>query len=279
MSLSTAKQTAAQAKSASAPSISTGKHGPTGVGNGSWQPPLNSGRREFPDLIEADLDILAARLKPRRNGSGCFRVITVTHPEYQEAVCYSARLPFAVAAGQKVRVLGRREEYRGKPQIIFQARDIRLVSEPADNSDLFSIDATVARISVQHPDRAWKAFKVSTGGYESASGDIPFGIHDGQRLRLQGFKGAYMGKPQLLVIHAEPLGVEFADDRRRIFTQSKIPPRYFDGLFATLGPDFVARVNANPNLIGPALPKTKSAMRAKIKEAWSQSLGTRGFAG
>ncbi len=263
----TSKQAAAQAQSAPIPSFSAGEHEPSPDVSKSPQPSLNSDYRQRPDLIEADLNILAARLQPRRNGLGCFTVLTVAQPEYREAVCYSERLPFAIAAGQKLRVLGRRGEYQGKPQIIFKPSDIRLVSEAADNSDLIAIDATVARISVQKPDRAWKAFRISCAGFESAAGDIAFDIHDGQRLRLRGFRGVYMGKPQLLVIHAEPLGVEFADDRRRIFTQSKIPPRYFDGLFATLGPDFVARVNADPNLIVSGLPKTKSAMRAKIKEA------------
>jgi len=51
-----------------------------------------------------------------------------------------------VAAGQKVRVLGRRGEYRGKSQIIFQARDIQLVFEAVDNVDLISIDVTVERV-------------------------------------------------------------------------------------------------------------------------------------
>ena len=73
------------------------------------------------------------------------------------------------------------------------------------------------------------------GGFESASGEIPFDVHDGQRLRLRGFKGVYNGKPQLLVVQAEPLPVEYADDRRRIFGQNKIPARYFDDLIATLG--------------------------------------------
>ncbi len=76
-----------------------------------------------------------------------------------------------------------------------------------------------------------------------------------------------MGKPQLLVIHAEPLGVEYADDRRRIFAQNKIPPRYFDCLVAALGADFAARLSAEPALISSALPKIKPAMRAKIADA------------
>ncbi len=216
---------------------------------------------------EANLDILAARLKPRRNGSGCFTVLTVAHSEYRQAVCYSDQLPFVVAAGQKVRVLGRRAEYQGKPQIIFQARDIQLVSEAAGNSDLMSIDATIGRIYVQKPDRTWKAFSISCCGFKSAAGDITFDIHDGQRLRLRGFKGAYKGKPQLLVTHPEPLGVEYADDRRRIFTQSKIPSSYYDRLVVALGSEFAARVSVNPDLIASALPRTKPAVREKIADA------------
>ncbi len=182
-------------------------------------------------------------------------------------MCYSAQLPFAVGAGQKVRVLGKRGEYHGKPQIIFRPGDIQLVFEPADNPDLVSIDVTVGRVSVQNAGRTWKAFKISAGGYESASGEIPFDVHDGQRLRLRGFEGVYNGKPQLLVVQAEPLPVEYADDRRRIFGQNKIPARYFDDLVAAFGSDFPARISANPDLIASALPRIKSAMRAKIADA------------
>ena len=263
----TSNQSAAQAKSSSISSFPAGKHDPSSDVTRSSQPPPISDYRQHTDPIEADLNILAARLQARRNGSGSFTVLTVAQSEYQEAVCYSEQLPFAIAAGQKVRVSGRRVEYQGKPQIIFQPRDIKLISEAADNSDLISIDATVARISVQSPNRAWKAFRISCGGFESAAGDIAFAIHDGQRLRLRGFRGVYLGKPQLLVVHAEPLGVEYVDDRRRIYTQKKIPRRYFDRLIAALGEDFAALVTADPSLIGSLLPKTKSAMRAKIKEA------------
>ena len=76
-----------------------------------------------------------------------------------------------------------------------------------------------------------------------------------------------MGKPQLLVLHAEPLGVEYADDRRRIFTQNKIPPRYFDCFVAVLGSDFATRLRAEPALISSVLPKIKPTMRAKIADA------------
>jgi hypothetical protein len=179
----------------------------------------------------------------------------------------SEKLPFTIAAGQKVRVRGRRGEYQGKSQIIFQVGDIQLVSELADNVDLITIDATVARISVQNPCRAWKAFRISRGGFEGVAGNIAFDIHDGQRLRLRGFKGAYRDKPQLLVIHAEPLGVEDADDRRRIFARINIPPRYFDRLVAALGADFAARVSVEPALISSELPKIKPAMCAKIADA------------
>jgi hypothetical protein len=172
-----------------------------------------------------------------------------------------------ITGDQKVRVVGRRGEYQGKPQIIFQPRDIQLVSEPADNADLITIDATIGRISVQNPDRAWKAFRISCSGFESAAGDIDFDIHDGQRLRLRGFKGAYIGKPQLLVIHAEPLGVEYADDRRRIFAQNKIPSRYFDRFVAALGADFTTRLATEPALISSIFPKVKPAMCAKIADA------------
>ena len=218
-------------------------------------------------MIEADLDILAVHLRPRRNGSGCFTVLALARSDYQEDVCYSEKLPFSVVAGQKVCLRGRRGEYQGKSQILFQAGDIQLVSEPADNVDLITLDATVARISVQSPGRAWKAFRISCRGFEGAAGNITFDIHDGQRLRLRGFKGAYMGKPQLLVLHAEPLGVEYADDRRRIFTQNKIPPRYFDCLVAVLGSDFATRLRAEPALISSVLPKIKPTMRAKIADA------------
>jgi hypothetical protein len=187
-------------------------------------PPIDDRRATRPDLIEAELDILGVHLRPCRNGPGRFIVLVLANSDYQEAVCYSEKLLFMITWGQKVRVVGRRGEYQGKPQIIFQPRDIQLVSEPADNADLITIDATIGRISVQNPDRAWKAFRISCSGFESAAGDIDFDIHDGQRLRLRGFKGAYIGKPQLLVIHAEPLGVEYADDRRRIFAQNKIHP-------------------------------------------------------
>jgi exodeoxyribonuclease V alpha subunit len=218
-------------------------------------------------LIEADLDIQAVHLRPRRNGLGRFIVLVLANSEYQEAVCYSEKLPFTIAAGQKVRVRGRRGEYQGKSQIIFQVGDIQLVSELADNVDLITIDATVARISVQNPCRAWKAFRISRGGFEGAAGNIAFDIHDGQRLRLRGFKGAYRDKPQLLVIHAEPLEVEYADDRRRIFAQNKIPPRYFDRLVAGLGTDFAAPLSVQPTLISSVLPKIKPATYAKIADA------------
>ena len=230
-------------------------------------PPIDDRRIRRPDLIEADLDILAVHLRPRRNGSGCFTVLALARSDYQEDVCYSEKLPFSVVAGQKVCLRGRRGEYQGKSQILFQAGDIQLVSEPADNVDLITLDATVARISVQSPGRAWKAFRISCRGFEGAAGNITFDIHDGQRLRLRGFKGAYMGKPQLLVLHAEPLGVEYADDRRRIFTQNKIPPRYFDCLVAVLGSDFATRLRAEPALISSVLPKIKPTMRAKIADA------------
>jgi hypothetical protein len=267
MSLGTAKQTAAQAKSASASSFSANKYDPSRDVSEPSQPPLNSDNNRRSGLIEVDLDILAAHRRPRRNGSGCFSVLTVAHPEYREAVCFSAELPFAVAAGQKVRILGRRDEYQGKPQIILQAWDISLVAQAADNPDLVSVEVTVGRISMQSPSRTWKAFTISSGGFESASGDISFDIHDGQRLRLHGFKGAYKGRPQLLVTHAEPLDPDYADDRRRIFTQHKIQPRYADDLVATLGSDFAARVIEDPELIDSALPRTKTATRVKVREA------------
>ena len=206
-------------------------------------------------------------VRARRDGSLHVTALTVAHPEFREAVCFSGEFPFAPAPGQKVRLRGRPSDYKGKRQIIFEPRDITLLTQAADNPDLISIDATVGRVSAQSSDRAWKAFRISSGGYESASGDIPFGIHDGQRLRLKGFPGVYRGKPQLLVTHAVPLDPLYADDRRRIFTQNKIPPRYVDGLAAALGSDFAARVKAEPGLIGSALPRTKTATRAKILEA------------
>ena len=236
------------------------------LGSGLSQP-LKNGSVRQPDLIDGELNVLAVVLKPRRNGSGHFIVLSLAGCDYQEAVCYSDKLPFAIAAGQKVRIFGTRGEYRGKAQIIFRARDIRLISEPAANVDLISIDATVNRVSVQSPGRTWKAFRISRGGFEGAAGDIVFGIHDGQRLRLRGFKGAYLGKPQLLVVHAEPLEVEYADDRRRIFAQNNIPPRYFDHLVAGLGADFAARLSAEPILISSVLPKIKPATYSKIADA------------
>ena len=267
MSVSTARQAVAQSKSAPASGFVPDKRGSTRDASEPSQPPTSSSYYQGSEFIEAYLDILATRLRPRRDGSGCFIVLAVAHPEYQGAVCYSARLPFAVAAGQKIRVLGRRGEYRGKAQIIFRPGDMQLVFEPPVNPDLVSIDVTVGRVSVQNAGRTWKAFKISAGGYESASGEIHFDVHDGQRLGLRGFKGVYNGKPQLLVVQAEPLPVEYADDRRRIFGQNKIPARYFDGLVATFGSDFPAQISAIPDLIASALPRIKSAMRAKIADA------------
>jgi AAA domain/UvrD-like helicase C-terminal domain len=266
MSYNTARQAIAPSESALASSVSAGKHDPTRDVSGPWQPP-SSDSNQRPALTEICLDIVAVRLVQRRDGLGCFTVLSVAHPEYREAVCYSAQLPFSVAPGQKLQVRGRRADYQGKPQIIFNARDIQLVSEPADNPDLVSIEVTVGRVSAQNLSRTWKAFRVSAGVCESASGDIPFSIHAGQRLRLRGFKGVHNGKPQLLVVQAEPLPVEYADDRRRIFAQSKIPPRYFDCLVAAFGPDFPTRLGANSDLIAAALPRIRSPMRAKIADA------------
>jgi hypothetical protein len=210
---------------------------------------------------------VAARLYPRRDGLGYVRALVLAHPEYQQAVCFSGEFPFAVEPGQRVRIRGRPGGYRGKSQIKFEARDIALIAQAADNPDLVSIEATVGRVSIQTPEQAWKAFRISRAGYESASGEIPFGIHDGQRLRLEGFKGVYNDKPQLLVCRAEPLGVEYADDRRRIFSEFKIPGDYCDRLDAALGSDFAARVIADPELIGSTLRRTRTATRARIKEA------------
>jgi AAA domain len=236
-------------------------------GSGGSQTLLEKGGIRQPEVVDGTFNVLAVGLKPRRNGSGHFIVVWLANSEYQEAVCYSEKLPFPIAAGQKARVHGSRGEYRGKSQIIFQAGDIELVSKPADNMDLITIDVTVGRVSVQSPGRAWKAFRISCGGFESAAGNIAFDIHDGQRLRLRGFEGAYLGKPQLLVVHAEPLEVEYADDRRRIFAQHNIPPRYFDRLVAGLGADFAARLSVEPTLISSVLPKIKPATCAKIAEA------------
>ena len=61
--------------------------------------------------------------------------------------------------------------------------------------------------------------------------------------------------------------VEYADDRRRIFAQNKIPPRYFDCLVAALGSDFPARISADADLIGFGAAKNKTATRAKIADA------------
>jgi hypothetical protein len=63
------------------------------------------------------------------------------------------------------------------------------------------------------------------------------------------------------------LEVEYADDRRRIFTQNKIPPRYFDRLVAGLGTDFAGRLIVEPTLISSVLPKIKPATCAKIADA------------
>src|ERR1700679_2860426 len=106
-------------------------------------PPLDDCRIGRPDLIEANLDIRAVQLRLRRNGLGRFIVLVLANSEYQEALCYSEKLPFTIAAGQRVRVRGRRGEYRDKSQIVFRAADIQLVSEPADNVDLITIDVTV----------------------------------------------------------------------------------------------------------------------------------------
>ena len=266
--LDTTKQTSAQATIAPVPVVSAEKRAQIQVASATWQAPLNTSGLVRPRLIEADLDIVAVHLRPRRDGtSGHVTVLTVAYPEFREAVCFSSGLPFAVQPGQKLRLFGRRAAYQGKPQIIFRASDIALLAEAADNPDLVCVEVTVGRVSMQSPGRTWKAFRISSGGYESASGDIPFDIHDGQRLRLRGFKGAYLGRPQLLVIYAEPLDPDYADDRRRIFTQHKIPPRYVDSLVAAFGSDFAARVIADPDLIGSALPRAKTATRAKIKEA------------
>lgn len=268
MSLDTAKQTSAQATIAPVPGVSAEKRTQSQVASAPWQAPLNTSGLLRSRLIEVDLDIVAVHLRPRRDGTaGHVTVLTVGHPEFREAVCFSSELPFAVQPGQKLRLLGRRAVYQRKPQIRFQASDIALLAKAADNPDLVSVEVTVGRVSMQSPSRTWKAFRISSGGYESASGDISFDIHDGQRLRLQGFKGAYNSRPQLLVTHAEPLDPDYADDRRRIFTQHKIPPRYVDDLVAALGSDFAARVIADADLIGSALPRTKTATRAKIKEA------------
>ncbi len=268
MNSPTAKQASAQAEVAP-PLIVSANKTTTGQYSGEAQRalPNTSAAPQRPALIEAEVDIVAVHLWPRRDGSGCFKALVLAHPDYQEAVCFSGELPFVPEPGQKVRIRGRQDAYRGKSQIIFWARDIAQVAQAADNPDLVSKEATVGRVTSQSGGRAWKAFSISSGGYESASGDIPFGIHDGQRLRLQGFKGLYREKPQLLVCRAQPLGVEYVDDRRRIFTQNKIPPRYVDDLVAALGSDFAARVSADPDLISSALARTKTATRAKIKEA------------
>ena len=141
-------------------------------------------------------------------------------------------------------------------------RDIQLVlAEPPTIPTSCPLTLRSGAYPSQNAGRTWKAFKISAGGYESASGEIPFDVHDGQRLRLRGFKGVYNGKPQLLVVHAEPLPVEYADDRRRIFGQNKIPARYFDDLVATLGSDFAARISAEsrPHRLGAAKNKIRNA--------------------
>jgi hypothetical protein len=112
-------------------------------GSGVSPRPLENGGIRQPDLINGEINVLAVGLQPRRNGSGHFIVLRLTGCEYQEAVCYSEKFPFTIAAGQRVRVRGRRGEYRGKSQIVFRAADIQLVSEPADNVDLITIDVTV----------------------------------------------------------------------------------------------------------------------------------------
>jgi AAA domain/UvrD-like helicase C-terminal domain len=273
MSINIAIQTSSQARIAPDPKLPALEHGPSLVASEAQRASLSTSA-----LLEAVVNIVAARLYPRRDGLGYVRALVLAHPEYHQAVCLSDEFPFAVEPGQKVRIRGRPGKYRGKSQIKFEARDIALVAQAADNPDLVCIEATVGRVSIQTPEQAWKAFRMSSGGYESASGDIPFGIHDGQRLRLQGFKSVYNDKPQLLVCRAEPLGVEYADDRRRIFSEFKIPGDYCDRLDAALGPDFAARVIADPELIGSTLRRTRTATRAKIKEACARIEAQNAFA-
>jgi hypothetical protein len=44
--------------------------------------PLNCRIIGRPDLMEADLDVLAAHLRPRRNGLGRFIVLVLANSEY-----------------------------------------------------------------------------------------------------------------------------------------------------------------------------------------------------
>ena len=124
MPVSIDKDTAAQALTAFSRGFSADKPGPSRLTSGLSRTPLDRDYGQDPGLIEVDFNVLAARLRTRRDGTGSFRVLAVVHPKYREAVCYSPELPFAVEPGQKVRVVGRQGEYQGKPQIIFQPRNI-----------------------------------------------------------------------------------------------------------------------------------------------------------
>jgi hypothetical protein len=222
-------------------------------------------------VIEATVTAVVRR--ERRDRRGSFTVLTIANPDFQEAVCFNGVVPFVVEVGQKVRVRGRPEKYEGKSQLVFFGSDIKLIALAADNpdfkppADLVSIEVTVGRINRQVAGSDWKAFVIAVGGFESASGSIPFPIYVGQRLRLRGRKGEFRGKPQLVIERAEPLGVDYADDRKRIFTALKLQADYCARLEKALGPDFAAMVCADAGLIGEHLSGTKSATRKKIVRA------------
>jgi hypothetical protein len=79
-------------------------------GSGVSPRPLENGGIRQPDLINGEINVLAVGLQPRRNGSGHFIVLRLTGCEYQEAVCYSEKFPFTIAAGQRVRAFVEGEE-------------------------------------------------------------------------------------------------------------------------------------------------------------------------
>ena len=168
---------------------------------------------------------------------------------------------------------GRPEKYNGKSQLVFFGSDIGLILSAAYNPDfkppanLVTIEVTVGRINRQIAGSDWKALVISVEGFESASGNMPFPLHVGQRLRLHGRKGEFRGKPQLVIERAEPLGVDYADDRKRIFAALNLQADYCARLEKAHGPDFAAKVVTHPDLIGATLTRTKSATREKIRKA------------
>ena len=244
-------------------------------------------KRRRANLVTHVAWVLAVRSGVNAYGDD-YTTLSLASSEFPSAIGGPA--PHGLRAGVKVRVCGRRSDYKGKAQIDYGEHGLIILDdEPRDPRELraeFTAEGvrhgrlletvvTLTRRYGRNPDfiagtisapRPYERFGTLAGSAGVATGPVS----EGDRLLVRGVETTFNGKPQFKALFIEPLPPDFSDGERLAYQGAGGSKEVFETLHARLGPDFPEKVLQRPEQLKDVFPRKRQATLDKELAACRQ---------